>query len=186
MTPNERALEWALGAWLSRIRDPARSDHLPDAERGRVAILEYIQKGLGWSSWVKAYPGDGSFAWCGAFAAIAWAQAGVSVETRKKHFASTYRLDRWGKRNPLRKVATSSIIPGDIVVVDTGGGKDYGDHITLALAYDKQKATLATVEGNGQGFWPDGTWVEGVVVCIRPRTDIRATYRPIQADFGGE
>ena len=140
--------------------------------------------GLDWAAWVKDYPGDGAYAWCGAFVAAAWKQAGLNHKARYRSFASTYRLKEWGREHPGRIVSSwSSILPADVVVVGDG---DYGSHITLALGLDKVAAQVLTVEGNAHGRFPDGTWGEGVVINVRPRKEIRAAYRPIDSDFKEE
>jgi len=169
----------ALQQWLATVRDPARGDTSPAAERCRATVMEYISAGLGWD-WVKYYPGDGAFAWCGAFAAWCWRAGGLRPEVAKKSFASTYRLHRWGQENPARLVRFPKIVPGDVVVVGDG---DYGSHITLALAWDLPQSALVTVEGNALGRLPGGEWGEGVVMRVRARSEIRAAYRPTKGDL---
>ncbi len=82
-------LTLAFDEWEDRILDPQKGDSSELAEKGRRAILDYIQVGLGWD-WIKDYSGDGVFSWCGAFAA--WVHDSVKIEIRRKYFASTYRL----------------------------------------------------------------------------------------------
>jgi hypothetical protein len=169
----------ALSDWLAAVRDPARGDPSPDAERCRAVILGYIVLGLGWS-WVKSYAGDGAFAYCGAFAARCWLAGGLRPEVARKSFASTYRLHRWGAENPLRLVRFPKIQSGDVVTVGDG---DYGSHIGLALAWDLSQSALVTVEGNAYGRLPDGSWGEGVVMRVRARSELRAAYRPLKEDL---
>ncbi len=174
-----RATALATIEWVCGIRDPRRDDLSHDAMTAREHIHErYICDGLDWGGWVKSYPGDGAFKWCGAFAAYCWAT--VDLKLRKKFFASTYRLSEYGRLNPARKVATKDIQPGDIVTVGSG---DYGAHICIAIAWDHPKAELVTVSGNGMGRLPDGSWGEGVVMTVYPRQELRAAYRPIEGDL---
>lgn len=173
-----KTLNLALYAWQNNIVDPAKGDSSPDAERCRKFILEEcIWQGLDWQGWIKTYPGNGSFAWCGAFAA--YCMPHVKPELRKKWWASTYRLSEYGKKDKRRQVKTSDILPGDIVVVGDG---DYGSHITLAVAWDKAKSQLLVVSGNGRGRLANGEWGEGVVLNMVDRQTIKAAYRPTEDD----
>jgi hypothetical protein len=170
----------ATNSWLDGpVVDPPKGTDSDLAEYGRAMILDFIQGGLGWD-WVKEYAGDGAFSWCGAFAA--YCHDAVSLAIRKKYFASTYRLSEYGREHAGRRVATADILPGDIVVVRGTERKPYGDHICIAIAWDKAKTSLVTIEGNAHGRFPDGTWGEGVVMQQRPVEGIVAAYRPLQSD----
>lgn len=183
----EIVIDRALGAWCTRVLDPRAGDMSEDALRGKLEIRRYIEEGLGWRL-PNGYRGDGAFAFCGAFAAWCYLGAGMTPERAKGFsgadvpghpFASTYRLAQAAKRDPLFKVArVSDVRPSDVVVVEGPDHRPYGDHITIALAWDKPQATLTIVHGNGHGRWPTGEWVEGVVLSSVPRTSIVAAYRP--------
>lgn len=172
------ALSWAVTEWQRHIIDPKVGDTSTTAEMNRSRILMYIQDWLGWKSWIKTYPGDGAFAWCGAFAAFCYGN--LKPEIRKKWMASTYRLSEYGRTNPRRLVKFDDVLPGDIVTV---GGGNYGSHITIAVGWDKAKSMLVTVSGNGGGRLPNGEWGEGVVMTLYPRSELRAAYRPIKEDY---
>ncbi len=184
---SDLVLQAALGEWQHYVRDPSASDKTPEAERGRKAIQRYIEEGLDWRL-RSGYRGDGAFSWCGAFAAWCWGHAGMTPELAKQFapkdlpahpFASTYRLGRAAARDKAFALPRASdVLPGDVVCVLGESGKPFGDHIVLALAWDKSLAELICVHGNGHGRWPDGTWQEGVVVSSFPRTAIAAAYRP--------
>lgn len=184
MSPAEKALARALGEWQARVRDPARGDASPDAERCRARILTYIREGLAVDR--KAYLGDGDAAFCGAFASWCWLAGGLDLAKASADapadapgvpLGSTYRLHAAARRRPGLAVKNfGDIAPGNVVTVDTGGGRDYGDHITLALAWDRPKSELVIVHGNGHGRLPSGEWVEGVVISTVPRAAIRAAY----------
>ena len=187
MTP-EAVLGRAMTEWFTRIQDPAVGAHAPDDERGRTAIERYIREGLG-SALSHGYAGDGSFSWCGAFAAWCWRAAGITVKSASPFagadvpghpFGSTYRLSAACKKDPAFRVAKiSDIGPSDIVVVYSKKNPTYGDHIVSALAWgDKVQSELIAVHGNGHGRWPTGEWVEGVVVSAFQRSEIVAAYRP--------
>ena len=163
-----RALAWALEQWASEVREP----------RGRVEdgpILGYVHRS-GWS-WVESYQNKRR-AWCGHFAASAWAEAGVKLAPRSKKMVSTYRLSRWAGRS----VPLDQVRPGDLIVV--GSRKDWGDHITIAIE-PLGGGAWATVEGNAGGEGPSGDRFEGVIRRTRSRGEIRFAYRPLAGDLEG-
>jgi hypothetical protein len=173
------SLNLAFDLWEENLKEPQKSDHTPEAEWAREQILKMIQQdGLGWQGWIKSYTGDGAFAWCGAFAA--YTMPWVRKELRYKWFASTYRLSEYGKKDARRLVKTDNILPGDIVCVGQG---NYGSHITRAVCWDKNKAELVSISGNGVGRLGDGSWGEGVVMNVYSRHEIRACYRPLVEDM---
>lgn len=186
MTPALRALDRALEEWLTAVRDPRRDDASPDAERCRARIKTYINAGLDKS--IPRYGGDGDYAFCGAFTSWCWLAGGLDLAKAKSHagpdvpgvpFGSTYRLHAAARRCPGFQLARiEDITPGDVVTVDTGKGAPYGDHVVLALAWDRSRSELLAVHANGTGRLPTGEWVEGVVVSPFARTLIRAAYRP--------
>lgn len=185
-SPAEIVLDRALGAWMTRVLDPPSGATTADALRGRAQIAAYIEQGLG-RRLPNGYAGDGSYAWCGAFAAWCWACAGLTVQKASKYepsdarghvYGSTYRLASAAKKDPSFRVAFSDVRPSDTVVVMGAEHKPYGDHIVTALAWDKAQSALVVIHGNGHGRWPTGEWVEGVVISTIPRTAIVAAYRP--------
>lgn len=147
-------------------------------------IDDYIRsdRGLGWSFEEKY---DGSFKWCGAFAAACWASVGLKFEERKHYWASCYRLDRWGRYLDLEH--HKSVLPtdpkrqylkidehsdastvrsfgpraGDILLI--GKINSYGHHICLVESFDPDSRIFHTIEGNGGGIGPDGKRRIGIV-----------------------
>lgn len=192
------AVNEARRLWAMDIRDPRRDDHTADADRCRAVIDEMIRGplGLGWT-WERPYDGDLAFEWCGAFAARCWP---LPLATRRTYFASTYRLDRWGRylpalgerikpRPPTGKRSIwdldgrlpTGCVPqaGDILLV--GDGKPgYGDHVTLVECYDPVRAAFLTYEGNGIGLGPDDKRRQGIVRGIRPLAATGDRYRAMR------
>lgn len=183
----EIVLDRLIGAWMTRVLDPLKDATTDNALQGKAQIAMYIEQGLGWKL-PNGYAGDGSFSWCGAFAAWGWLGAGLTPAKAKKFappdapghvYASTWRLAQAAKRDPLFRVTNiSDIRPSDTVVVEGPAHKPYGDHIVTAVAWDKAQSELVIVHGNGHGRWPTGEWVEGVVISTVLRTAIVAAYRP--------
>lgn len=93
----------------------------------------------------------------------------------------------YGMQKRLHELPTitqvDSLKPGDIVTVETSSnGKSYGDHIVLA-ADSPIDGYLPTVEGNGSGWQPDGTWVQGIVKRFRATDKIKKKYRLTKEHF---
>jgi hypothetical protein len=172
-------LERALELWREDIIDPRPDDESEAAVRSRSAITSMIHVGLVWA-WEPPYAGDGSFSWCGAYAATCWADAGLHPLARKKHLASTYRLRMWSQ-NTERRVQLAQVRAGDILIV---GHRDpvNGDHIALAVGA-QLGGMWPTVEGNALGKGPDGTYREGVVRRDRGPADVRYAVRPLPEDL---
>lgn len=150
---------------------------------GADVIDTYIRGplGLAWNTCdVKTwkpnvpYTRNGQFAWCGAFAARCWAEAGLKVDLRQKHLAGTGRLYRWA-HGTERWVKPRDLRPGDIAVVGPEGSGD-GEHITIVR--EVRANVIETYEGNAHGLGIKGNRYEGVVVQVRPfDADARQTYR---------
>lgn len=181
--------------WLGNVRD----DKQP---RNRLVIDELITgaTGLGWS-WIK-HTGDGSFAWCGAFAAACWATAGLPLMPARYHsFASTNRLEAWRLHSSsappsleltrtstgAKAVFADGSIPraGDILLVGENG---FGTHIAIAETFNPATGVFTTFEGNAHGVLPDGTRGEGIIRATRPVGDhalvhVRRVIRPGAASF---
>lgn len=183
----ERAAGEAVRLWESDIYDPARSDSSPRASDSRAAISDML-KACGWS-WEIPYRGDGQVEWCGIFAGTCWRAAGLDPRWLATYFASTYRLDLWGRyrsfsnaspnprpeHGPFRLICNlnreSTRVPfapqaGDILMVGDGS-PEFGDHIALVESFDEAKGLFQTVEGNGNGLGPDGKRRQGVVRATR-------------------
>lgn len=175
----ENAVTEAASQWHNDIYDPRKNDTTIDALASKHAIDTFIHEGLGWT-WEPPYAGDGSFEWCGAFAAFCW--RGIKPELRKTYFASTYRLDRYARYQSVggeknngagRLIAElderSTSLPwapraGDILTIGPAGS-GYGKHICLVESYDGR--VFKTIEGNGTGLGPDGKRRQGVVRAVR-------------------
>jgi hypothetical protein len=171
----------ATEQWADGIADPRQADDSIIGRTQKGSIDRYIRDGLGWT-WEPRSRGDGSFEWCGAFAAWCWSHVGLNAEARKTYWASTYRLDRWaryesvnGKQNkkpkagPHRLLAElderSTVLPfepqaGDVLLIGPQGS-GYGKHICLVESY--ADGVFSTIEGNGTGRAPNGKIWQGVV-----------------------
>ncbi len=187
----ETALAEAVRIFERDIWDPPVSDRRPVADRWRAEITRLIAgpDGLGWS-WEGDYTGDGDYEWCGAFAASCWAVAGLPLATRRRFWASTYRLHRWGHYRSIdqrvepprptvgpwrvagdlrRGILPEGLEPrpGDVLLV---GPRDssLGSHVTLVERYDPAQEMFLTLEGNARGIGPDGKNRQGVVRAARP------------------
>ncbi len=151
------------------------------------------EAGLNWSWIDQAY--NRSFEWCGAFASYAWRAGGVALPWRYTYFASTFRLDCWGRYqtfqqtpNPrpatgiLRKMIEldessgpldahfpdgSPPRAGDILLVG-GVNTAYGKHVTLVESYNTSTGMFTTIEGNATGAGPAGGTRHGVIRGQRP------------------
>jgi hypothetical protein len=179
-----RALARAKALWQQDIFDPKAADTSTDAARCRKVIDDMIRgpEGLAWT-WEPAYAGDGYFEWCGA--ALAKFHARVLANLRLAFFASTYRLDRFARYQPIDGYAnpkpatgpyrqivnldekstpsdlTFTPRTGDIVMIGRKAG--YGEHICFVEGFDPAKRVFYTYEGNGTGQGPNGEVQQGVV-----------------------
>ncbi len=165
------AVRLALAEWSTCLRDlpPPPPGLKRSWELDRVTT--YIRDGFGWGP-KTLYRGDGTYKWCGAFAA--WCHPDLPVELRQA-MASTWRLHSLGLKTPGVLVPFGAARPGDLVCVGQG---DYGSHVTLVVGWgDERRSELVTVSGNGEGTLGDGSWGEGVVLRCYPRTSLRAAYR---------
>lgn len=180
----EAAIRIALEYWGRDIYDPKLSDTTAEGAASKNAISAMIQNGLGWT-WEPRYKGDGSFEWCGAFAAYCWATS-VKPSLRKTYFASTYRLDRFGRYgsvNGEKNEGKGRLIcdlnensglndltfeprAGDILLIGPAGS-GYGKHICLVESFSPNLRTFHTLEGNGTGTGPHGERQQGVVKGVR-------------------
>lgn len=168
----ENALKRALNEWNRNVTEP---EYEGDWQR----ITDYIHSsdGLNWYSDGYEYTKNGSFSWCGAFAAFCYSDA--VLNTRKKIFPSCYRMyENW--YDTRRRV--KDIRPGDIVTVFTTAKKFYGDHIVLAADYPNEAGDFPTFEGNAKGAGPIGR-IEGVIKRERNLNDVAYIYRLSAEDF---
>jgi hypothetical protein len=206
-----RALAIANATWQKDIYDPKASDTSADAVRCRKAIDEMIRgtAGLNWY-WESAYSGDGAFEWCGAYLASCW--PGIKVSLRQTFYASTYRLDRYARYQPVgsdanakpstgpyrqivnldetstRNSLTFTPRPGDVLLIGRKTG--YGEHICVVESFDAATETFLTYEGNGTGSGPNGEVQQGVVRGRRKLGGPAGTWmarrliRPAPSDLG--
>lgn len=184
-TPGEVAVANAKMLWLADTIDPKGDDVRDQASRD--AIDAFIRTGLGWT-WTPKYLKDGDFQWCGAFLAHAYSFAKLRADVRKTFCSSTYRLDCLGRglahegREPPKAkrlyrrfderagpgdLDGIEVLPGDVLLVG-GGGRAYGDHVTLVERYDEVTGVFHTIEGNAVGAGPRGNKREGVIRTTRP------------------
>lgn len=159
---------------------------------------------------IKAYRHDGDYEWCGAFAAQCWRAVGLAPELARLYWSSTYRLDRYGSRRTAfwtpGEARTRKAYPGadraylqvrpettledverwgpragDILLVDTVSGWDYGHHVTIVGRVEGVVAH--TIEGNATGRAPSGDVVQGVVRQTRHMRTWRRFIRPGASDL---
>lgn len=88
------ALAAAVGAWERNIVDPLR--RVGDDE-SRAFIDAIARTPAGTNSGGARYRRNGDREWCGDFAAYCWGAAGLALELREIYFASTFRLDCYGR-----------------------------------------------------------------------------------------
>tara|TARA_Y100000310_G_scaffold130696_1_gene129826 strand:+ start:2259 stop:2951 length:693 start_codon:yes stop_codon:yes gene_type:complete len=169
----------ALSEFNLDIVDGKNNDHI---------LNKYIagSEGLGWS-WYDTYK-NGSFAWCGAFAAFCYGPA-LKSSVRSRTMASCYRMYRdW--RNTVRCHNGQDLKVGDIVTVfnstdpDKRAATPQGNHIVLVKELPKN-GEFETYEGNAKGYGPEGNWREGVSTRKRQISTIAHVYRLLQEDFNG-
>ena len=165
----QAAIKRADELWALDIFDPRRADDSIPALSSKALITRMIRgKDALWWDWEPKYAGDGSFEWCGSFAAACWSS--VKPSLRRTYFASTYRLDRYARYQPVngeRNTGSGRVLvemdehttvrpemrQGDIITVGPAGS-GYGKHICLV---DKVKGNVVyTIEGNGNGRGPNG------------------------------
>lgn len=168
LTDAELVVRWVEAQWARHIEEPR--------EPGEVeAITEYILDGAAWPTadiltWkVGAAYRDGgareqdSFAWCGAFAAAAVKQLGISDDERRQMVSP----ERLYANHKSRKVRLGDIQPGDIVIVGDKKKRKHGSHITVCVGL-RDDGLIDTIEGNAIGLLPDGSIGEGVIKRTRP------------------
>lgn len=166
----------ALDAWHDGILEPDQRP-IGDAAPRADTIDEFIRGplGLGWG-WLKPYEKNGTFEWCGAFAAWCLGDA-IRSDDRLRIMPSTYRLHRAAADGHpgLRRLAPDAAMPGDVLVVQYArGGKVWGDHICVVERVDADAGLIHTVEGNARGWVAGGAkgdpdaCREGVIRRTRP------------------
>lgn len=189
------ALCEAKQTWLRDIVDLPPSGTSAYA-KSQPLIDQMIRSdaGLDWS-WIEQ-PYNRNFEWCGAFASYAWRAAGLAQPWRYTYFASTYRLDCWGRYQPFEKTPNprpaAGVPPrkmkeldessgpldahfddgdpprgGDILLVG-GVNTASGKHVTVVEAYDTATGMFTTIEGNATGAGPTGGTRHGVIRGHRP------------------
>lgn len=168
LSAGELIARWAEAQWARHIEEPS--------EPGPVdAITEYILGGAAWSTadvltWRVGAPyKDGgiyeqdSFAWCGAFAAAAVEQLGISDDDRKQMVSP----ERLYANHRERRVKLAEIEVGDIITVGDKKKRKHGSHIAIVVKL-RDDGLVETIEGNAIGRLPDGSVGEGVVRRTRP------------------
>lgn len=88
------ALAAAVAAWERGIVDPRRPTG-DDASRDFIDAIGRTREGT--NSGGRRYKKDGDREWCGDFAAYCWGKAGLALDLREIYFASTFRLDCYGR-----------------------------------------------------------------------------------------
>lgn len=87
------ARDAALAAWNRNIVEPKK----PGTELASAAEVDRMIRtpaGIDWY-WNQRFDADGEFEWCGAFAAFAWAHAGLDLDLRRLYYSSTGRLSAY-------------------------------------------------------------------------------------------
>jgi hypothetical protein len=144
----------------------------------------------GWGRWLRSMDGgecpDGYTRppdpdWCGHALANHALKMNINKKLCRKVFVSTYRLSResyWADCNvPFPLVEDSTKVKrGDIVVLRWRNGKQYGDHITVAIT-DMNDGTFKTVEGNAKGILPGTETGRGLIKQTRKGEQVARIYR---------
>ncbi|HEX3765609.1 MAG TPA: peptidoglycan-binding domain-containing protein [Kofleriaceae bacterium] len=184
----------AKRTWLRDVIDlpPAGTPAYAESQQ-LIERMIRSEAGLGWS-WIEP-PYQRNFEWCGAFASYAWRAAGLGLPWRYTFFASTFRLDCWGRYQAFEKIAnprpsagaTRKMVEldessgplqahfsdgdppraGDILLVG-GVNTAYGKHVTVVESYDTSTGMFTTLEGNATGAGPTGATRHGVIRGHRP------------------
>ena len=194
LTPAQVALATAEEEWLRGVREPEGT-----SANGTADILRYIKEGLRWNP-PKDYK-DGTFHWCGAFAAYCYSKAGMHPDLRKfwmpscnRQYYGHFERGHWPRKDNQSRVTYTDrdggeILPGDIVMVGDASGKPSGSHITLC--HIVREDHIETFEGNAKGKLPGGRIAEGVIRQKRyfkpggPQGNyiIKWAWRPDPTDF---
>lgn len=95
----EVAVQTAHKAWEQLIVEPTRRGTERESARWIDSIIR-TPAGLNWSWLQDEFDVGTDFEWCGAFAAHAWAAAGLEVELRELYFSSTSRLSAYAAYHP--------------------------------------------------------------------------------------
>jgi len=152
----------------------------------------------GWGSWLRSVDGGGcpngylrppDPDWCGQAVAhyVLKMSPSPNKKMARKVLVSTYRLnqkDKWLQCDVSFPLVEDSgdIQRGDIVVVRWENGKEYGDHITLAVSDLKEDGTFDTIEGNAKGELPNGSG-RGLVKQNRKKDQVARVYRLTKEHF---
>ena len=157
-----------------------------DGINNKHILDKYIRgsEGLGWT-WVEDYH-NGSFEWCGAYAAYCYGPK-LRSTIRMRTLPSCYRMYRdW--RDTERCVNGQDIKLGDIVTVwnsaipERREATPQGNHIVVVRTVP-ENGEFTTWEGNAKGYGPSGKWREGVSTRSRKVSTIANVYRLLQGDF---
>lgn len=196
----ERAVETAIAAWQRHLVEPPRTTGNAESRAFIDGIIR-SEEGLNWprcSAKQKEYRKDNDFQWCGAFACHAWRAAGLDGRIAFAYFASTYRLDCYGRyirgiddvatrtayiafpkpdteprrhlvldeKSTAAQVTKWAPRPGDILMVTQPKWLPKykeGSHIAIVEKWHPDTGIFDTIEGNANGFFPDGTIGQGVI-----------------------
>jgi hypothetical protein len=192
--PGLIAMYEAKRTWLRDVLDlPPVGSPRYEASRSLIDAMIRSADGLDWSWLERPYRQD--FEWCGAFASYAWRAAGLARAWRYTYFASTFRLDCWGRyqafqhtpnprpaagpyrqmlvldehAGPMDACFDEDDLPraGDLLLVG-GVNTAFGKHIAIVESYDPVAGIFTTIEGNATGAGPTGATRHGVVRTRRP------------------
>ena len=198
----EAAARDAMAEYKKFVRDTSKT-YVGDIE----AIHAYYVE-IGWAKILKAngkseiYSEADRDYWCLVFIAamlsnlnaqlgcLGEPEIGLNPKLAYYVFASTGRLDdpeKWAKAGfeMPEFVDPKDIRFGDIVCVDTGEGKKYGDHGTYALSSVHPSGTFETIEGNAVGALVDGSIAEGVALKRRHLRIVKNVIRLERKHFIG-
>lgn len=179
-----RVMQTAKLLWESDVVDLPHITAVAERKRCVDIIDRFIRTPIG-LNWTHENLYDGSFKWCGAFAATCWGSVGLNADMRKFFWASCYRLDRWAdyrdienrqniqpqpSRRKYLKLDETSVVQdiaefgvqaGDVLLI--GKANSYGHHICLIESFDSDSRIFHTIEGNGGGIGPRGDKRVGIV-----------------------
>lgn len=95
----QTALTHALDLWAQLIVEPRKRGAEPESA-AKIDRMIRSEDGLGWS-WSEPFDEGSDYEWCGAFAAVCWARAGLALDLRRLYWSSTARLATYARYGQL-------------------------------------------------------------------------------------
>lgn len=183
-----------------------RDQVIKDYEGGQQATPGKIERlvdmaGAGWDLGEdREYTHEHELEWCGYLVGACARRVGDFLHSDKcvdvtihrklasKGMGSTYRIqasEYWDPYRPPKTIPAHKARRGDILVVETTGSQQWGDHIALVRGRPTE-GDIPTIEGNAQDvLLGDQTRGEGVGTRARTIDDVYACYRLRPEHFTG-